>query len=344
MSGVPEVRPARDDREVDAGFDLAHRTFPPSYEEARAHHHRRRALEGPTDPADAIVAISEGGVVGFVWILSREMWIGGEVVQVGGISLVSVREDLRGRGIGLRLMDVAIERHRERGDRLSILFARRAVDRWYPKLGYVGIGAHVDLVATSGTQEPGAAVVGGFDERAWDAYARAYEASYRGLFMSFRRDARWWGSARERYELQAGQGAFRAVAVGGSTVGFFATRERKLIEMAALDGHQATVLAAWERECAGGAPASALPLGHWASKELRRREHTTTVRFSWDGGHMVRILERGVLEMIATGRWPDVDLRDHASAKRAALEIAGAGALPEPLWGHPPSWSPVDEL
>lgn len=343
MSAV-DVRPARTEHEVDQGFDLADRTFPPGYSEARAHHERRRDLEGPIDPSDVILAKAGDSVVGFVWIIGRHMYLAGRVVPVGGISLVSVRADLRGRGIGLQLMESALARQRARADVLSILFARRAVDGWYPKVGYVGIGAHVETVAGRTTDLTAPADVGAFDSRAVPAYLRAYASSYGELFLSFRRDERWWGRAPDRYRVQAGSAVFRTVSDRAGPVGYFVTIGDRLIEIAAEPAHRPFVLAAWERSVNGDRLVGSLPLGHWATRELRRREHTTSVRFSWDGGHMVRALDASAFSALSGELDRDADLTDHGTARRMLLDLAGVGRSPRALWPEPPSWSPIDEL
>jgi hypothetical protein len=202
----------------------------------------------------------------------------------------------------------------------------------------------VEIAVAARVEGPIGVEVGAFDAKAAAEHARAYDDSYGPLFLSFRRNEAWWKDAERRCDLQVGPGALRSLRAGASTIGHLVARAGRLLELSALDGHREAALAAAVRHVDGERLVSTLPLGHWATRELRRMEHTMTVRFSWDGGHMVRALDRGLLELIDPERWRASDLRDHAAARLALLDVAGVGEAPRPLWPDPPSWSPIDEV
>lgn len=359
-----ELRGARDASEVEQAYELAARTFGPSYFEARESKTHLRALEPMASTLDAVVAIHHGEVVGFVRIVDRAVWLGGRTLAVGGITSVAVRPDFRGKGIGRDIMEAALMRSRERGDALSIAFARRAVDRFYWRLGYIGLGSHVHMTVSPGPATEGRRcdVRSGLDQAPTELYRDAYAASYEGLPLSFNRSAQWWTTFAERMKLinpQEGHG-LNTVFVGGAAVGYYAAYQGRVIEAAGIADSTGHVLDAVMAH--GDAPeqALALPVAHWCMAACRHFNHELRVRQAWDGGHVVRVLDGGAFcdalealhgdaRQVAPLR--ELDVNDHKSSRRTLLRAAGvdpdaadrsANARPKPK--ALPSWNRLDEF
>lgn len=336
------ARAALSPAEVDAGYELASRVFGPTPEAATAMHERIRSLEPLRSLEDVIVLADGPRVLGFARILDRSLNTPGGVLAAGGITSVCIDPTIRAQGWGLRVMEAAIERSQRRGDICSILFARRAVDGWYPRLGYVGIGAHVSL-RVLGTERGGIAesAVGEVPDLAQvDRLAGAYRSSYGGLFLSFDRPLEWWACLPEQLALKRSL-EFLAVRSGGDVAGYCIRSGGVIVEAAAIQGSEEAV-----RDFALSHGALALPTGHWLMRAAQGLDHELTVRYSWSGGHMVRVLERDAfLSGLGTIHTPDVelDVTDHGQARALLLWLAGAdgGA---PRWPDPPAWSLVDEL
>ena len=220
-----EIRAAESDREVDAAYELAARVFGPDYFTARDMKTRIRLLEPVRRFSDVIVAASGGEVVGFVRIVDRAVRLGGKTLTVGGITSVCLRPDFRGQGYGRAIMEEALEASKGRGDALSIAFARRAVDGFYPRLGYLGLGCHPELVAAIA---PGAfplarevRIEPGLEAGRLDLYAAAYVDSYDRLALSFDRDGDWWTKVELRLASRIAQNGFVTVLVGARPAGYF---------------------------------------------------------------------------------------------------------------------------
>jgi predicted N-acetyltransferase YhbS len=366
MSPV-EIRGARAECDVDAAYDLAARTFGPNYFEAKDAKVRVRALEPLSNPADAVIAVHDGDVIGFVRIVDRSVWLGGQELPVGGITSVAVRPDFRGQGLGRRIMEFALERSRERGDILSIAFARRAVDGFYWRIGYVGLGCHPDVTVQAGLVKRDKEIEtrAGFDKTLGSLYRSAYADSYAALPMSFSRSDQWWSRFPDRLAvLNSGEGqGLHTVFAADQPVGYFVAHSGRIIEIAASAAATVPVMNAVVSHGGAKDVSLAVPLGHWSIAACRPRNHTLRVRHAWDGGHVVRVLDNSVFcdalasaiaEPARVAAVRQLDVADHAAARRVLMCLAGIDApdaapegdmsRPVPLLPTLPSWTPLDEF
>ena len=362
---------------MDGAYDLAAKIFGPNYYEASAAFAQTRVLEPLQSLEDAVVAVRGQEVVGFVRILDRQMYSPAGMVKVEGITTVCIHPELRGSGWGLSIMEAALQRSRVRGDALSILFARWAADGWYAKLGYVGIGCHPEMrtEASSAAQafdSFNGTFKTGIVTSYLDTYAKSYEDSYSGLFLSFHRSDDWWRNLEQRLAHRVDWGKLVNVIVGGNPIGYFMLSAGRVIEAGSLHAFREEFLSALVSFFAGRSgdgPVLALPCGHWCVNSLRRANHTMSVRFSWDGGHMVRIINKDVFREMAIqsvdfnrrrlvdhtfGRY---DVSIHAEARHLMLAMCGAIPINEGSTSEPeytgsdpalipmlPTWSVVDGL
>jgi predicted N-acetyltransferase YhbS len=346
-----EVRTARSPEEVDAAYELAARVFGPDYFTASATKRRLRAVDPVRGLDEVVLVLSDGEVVGFVRLVARAVWLGGDVLPVGGVTSVCVHPRVQGQGYGRLVMEEALAVSRARGDALSIAFARRAVDGFYPRLGYFGLGCHPELTVLAPARgEAALAVTPGFDVAEIGAYDAAYRATYGGLPFAFARDAAWWPSFAQRLEGRIPPDGFRTVRAHGRAAGYFVVQGQRVIEAAAVDGDGATLEAALAAVPGGGELALALPPAHPALVPWRRRNHTERVRCAWDGGHVARVLDGarfGAALARATGGddagAAAADVHDHAAARRLLERVAGVAERPRPL-APLPAWSAVDEF
>ena len=370
-----DIRAAKDIGEVNEAYELAAKIFGPNYFEARdakAHH---RSLEATERLEDVVVVVDSSRVLGFVRVLDRQLFSPAGLIKAGGITSVCVHPELRGQGWGLRVMEGALQRSRERGDSLSVLFARRAVDSWYPKLGYVGIGCHMELrsdtSALRSTLGVSSCDVQPGMVKSWtNIYGAAYADSYEGLFLSFYRDGEWWRSFESRLGGRIDGDDFLTVLEEAKPIGYLVRKDGVVIEAAALDQHRTKFADCLLQILASDHPdpmAFRLPMGHWVVPFLRRFNHTINIRYSWDGGHMVRILDKSVFKDMAMclgGRdsvetiektFAQYDMVQHDDAHQLLSTLVGAHSVEkEPntdlasalrrstLFSALPTWSVID--
>jgi len=372
-----EVRGAKNLREVEEAYELAVRIFGPNYFEAKATFSGQRTLESLNSLEDAVLVVSGEKVVGFVRILDRQFYSPIGIVNAGLITSVCTHPDLRGQGWGLKVMEKSLQRSQERGDAFSILFARRDVDGWYPKLGYVGVACHLEMqvhqpiVDDSVLQFTGS-IQAGVISSFIDSYAEAYADSFQDLVLSFHRNKDWWQTLESRLEYKVRTEDFINVMLGDTLIGYFMLRRGKVIEAGSLHQYRAEFLAGLVQFCKAVKAETlifALPSGHWCFESLRKMSHTLVVRYSWEGGHMIRILDKDVFkEMVMSGlgkeSYDAVDklfekynVSDHERAQELMLTIVGAlpsgqrwqkventGFLSGSLLPMLPTWSIVDEI
>jgi len=372
------IRKPRNAAEIDQAYELVARIFGHDYTESRETQVRIRTLESPENLEDAVVVARDGEIVGFARILDRQLSSPIGCVKAGGITSVCVHPDYRGSGLGIGLVEAALGRSRHRGDVLSILFARRAVDGWYPRTGYVGIGCHhemrIDRLSLRNMSLPSFAgrIERGIVESYSSTYAAAYADSYHGLFLSFCRDERWWQSLGLRLEGRVEINDVVNVVTQQGPIGYFILKDGRIIEAASPRQHRGDLIAGIVQHGLSGDGEGlvlALPLSHWCITFFRGMNHTQSIRHSWDGGHMVRILKKGMFRAIVKGSmrhefhssidrlFEQYDVSDNEDAKHLLLGIVGASptswvgrkkgeaaisgsALLQVL----PSWSIVDEF
>ena len=348
------VRPAESAAEVAQAYELAARVFGPSYFEARAQKDRLLALDPATDPRDVVIALDGADVVALVRIVDRAVLLGGHELKVGGITSVAVRPDLQGQGRGRAVMEAAIARSSDRGDDVSIAFARRAVDGFYWRLGYVGLGCHPRTVVRIPAREGGSVrMEHGCDAAHLNVYADSYTRTYQGLPLSFQRSRAWWDTARERLRwLDAEQ--FVTVFNGSRAVGYFIVAADTVIEAACADEDGRDLLAGAVSDRAAGSDgeiALALHRRHPLMAAVRRFNHTESIRYAWDGGHVVRVLNgdavaRAFGTRVGASAAPSagVALTDHDTARENLLRLSGLSSGQDAQFGEFPVWSRVDEF
>lgn len=328
------VRLARDDGEIEAAYELAARVFGPNYFDARdAKRLLVTEIEPLAGPADAVVAVAGGAVVGFIRLVSRRVRFGSDVFRVTGITSVAVAPECRGQYIGAALMRTAMGEGRRRGDDLAVLFARRAVDGWYPQFGFLGIGQHVECrfaaEALDAAARRGAPrVIVGFDRAAVGAFASAYDRTHRRLPGHFLRTPDWWRRAGRRLEELKTLQFVTLVGTRRAPVGYAVLEGDGIRELAMRSGSGEGLAAVVAHLQAHGhrSPALKVHPDHPEAAGVFARNHTLTIRRAWDGGHMAAPLH------------PDAARRLRAHG----IATAAPRFPPDPsLW---PVWSPLDEF
>ena len=373
-----EIRKARNLKEVDEAYELASKIFGPNYFDAKAVKKHARLLEPLRSLGDAIVAVSGQEIIGFLRILDRQFYSPVGILKAGGITSVCVHPEFQSQGLGSKMMDAALRRSRKRGDDFSILFARRAADGWYSKFGYVGIGCHFELqiekpfVKNEHLAKFTVSFHRGIFEAYIDTYADAYMNTYGDLFLSVVRCANWWQTLEKRLWRRVENEDFINVLVDGSIIGYFVQNGGRVIEAACVCGHRADFIAAliqFHIETFAEKFVLALPSRHWCVEYLKRFNHTLQIRFSWDGGHMIRIIKDSAFNEIT--KWnanrtihsiiDELFVRysvdEHESAHRLLIAIVGAHPLDDygrELGGKEflenglltilPTWSIIDEF
>jgi len=253
------------------------------------------------EPSDVLVLTDEReNITGTLTIVKRKVKLLGQKVDVAGLAFVCVHPDYQGAGLGRALMDCAVEELKKRKEALSILIARRAVDGFYPKFGYLGTGCFTELIinrdAFADTARlNGVELIAGPVKTEAHRYMRLYNGVYANLPFSFVRGIQWWENAHLWLQYKIMPAQFVNVFYRGDLTGYFIYKDNTVIEAAcAMPGMDIFCNALM-----GFAHAMELPeiiftmsAKHICSQRLQRLNHTLRQRRAWDGGHMVRIMDR----------------------------------------------------
>jgi GNAT superfamily N-acetyltransferase len=130
------VRPAAKEDAPAMASLLAHLGYPAAAEDLPARLERVRASGD-----DAYVAVSSGEIVGLATVHSRDVLHG--ALPVAQLTALVVPPDMRGRGIGRALVNVAEQWAREKGaERLVVTTALHRADAppFYERLGFEHTG------------------------------------------------------------------------------------------------------------------------------------------------------------------------------------------------------------
>lgn len=344
-----EIRAARSAQEIDAAYELAAKVFGPDYFTSQGLKALARRLEPIRDYDDVVVAVAGDEIVGLVRIVGRTVAVGRHRLAVGGITSVCLRPDVQGRGYGRAIMEEALAACRRRGDVASVAFGRRAVDGFYPRLGYLGIGCHPDLAVAIDVPAAVPSVRRGFRTAEIERYAAAFEDTYGEIPLALMRDARWWTGAAERLRTRVGDDGLLVVEEAGAPAGYLVISAGRIVEAASTRATRPALLAAVAARSADGVVRLGLPIGHWLTPALRRcNNHTLTIRCAWDGGHLLRVLDAPRFAGALADRFaalPAGAADDHRAARALLERLAGLderepSAVLQPL----PTWSMVDEF
>lgn len=156
---------------------------------------RRHVELDPTfEDANVVVAEEGGELVSCVQIFPRPVRMRGRAIPMGGIGSVFTRPERRGGGLARELLELALERMRERGLLVSLLFGD---ERLYHALGWRAWNAKALLVSREpqpATRELGRDLeIRGFDRARDLAVLREMHADYSDRFDgTVVRDDRLW--------------------------------------------------------------------------------------------------------------------------------------------------------
>lgn len=346
-----EFRPARDAAELEAAWALEGRVF--GLELATA---RRRECElfDPGRPADMIVATGDDGVVALARLVPRTLLLPGSALPTAGLTHVCVAPEHQGLSLGRRVVEAALAAAVARGFALAATIARRAVDGFYPRFGFLGVDAFPEQLVRAGEPAPAgvSAAVGPEDTR---PLAALYAAAYGGQGFSFRRDARWWTLLRQRLSLRLPTMRLVALYHDGRVIGY-ALLDGEIVREAAsrpVNAERCVSFLLSPAFAAGAERAFRLPPGHPWLPALARRAHTFSTRAAWDGGHLVRVLDTkrffsalarasrkdaAVLKKLAANNGPEALAHCLGTCLVARCKLP-APSLPFSLRPH---WGPLD--
>lgn len=212
--------------------DFLSRIFGPNYYDALLVQGAILDAEPSTSPRNFILARSaEGELIGVVRIVERNILLDGAVLATGCISSVGVKPEWRVQGVASRMMNIAIEAMTSRGMDISVLYSRRAVDGFYPRFGFYGIGRYFDLEIISTPHSDIYINTIPFMRENLEMCLELYNKIYSGLTGSVLRDLHIWEFLCMRVEKKIGGFKVFICLENQEIIGYLVMFENKLIEI-----------------------------------------------------------------------------------------------------------------
>lgn len=301
-----KIRPAFNMEEVNEAFDLSAHIFGLTYKKAKNRKNHILQYEKITDLKDIIIATHKNKIVGMLLIVRRQNYLLGSLVKNAGITNVCVSPDHQGRGIGRGLVEAALERiYQEKYD-ISTVIARRAVDSFYSRFGYVGTGLFIELMINQNirkelTNKCRVGFRNGFKSRYLEKYAKIYTKNYSSLPAAFYRPKKWWYNFEQKMKYKINKENFVNVVDKDNLIGYFIYRDNKIIEAACYHKENIKFCNNILQYMLKKNPDEILitfPMEHQIFRYYTRLNNTVKIRRVWDGGHMMRIMDKEMLRKI----------------------------------------------
>ncbi len=217
------------------------------------------SLEEPLyEPSDRIVARLGTRVVGHALVSRRDAYVGDALVPVTRVSQITILPELRGQGLGQKLLQAAEERIAENPTPLAILATPRHA--FFEQHGWLPVARIRRTQLTSrnlvGILEANAGALSGrWKVRPWrqmeyGALEELYHATTRGVFAAYERTEAFWrwvvGSCNAARLLVAHD---RSHSGASELSGYVVLRGESIVEVAARDNRPDVLHALLHRAC-----------------------------------------------------------------------------------------------
>ena len=191
-----EYRPARTRAEVDIARELIFKSFGPSYFEIKDIKDLQAAAEPDQhDSENYVLAVMDGAVVGTLHYYPQEVSISGVKARIATLAEFCVTPEAARQFVGLALLSRTLELIAARGFPICIGAARRAMDDYYRRVGFSGVGAYcrVEIEKPCHARHRGSVTLRPFNGSHVPAYDAAHRATYEGQSCFFPRAEGRWG-------------------------------------------------------------------------------------------------------------------------------------------------------
>jgi predicted acetyltransferase len=328
-----EVRTANNMREVKRAYDFSASIFGTDYRESLERKNHTLRHDKVNNLWEVIVAADKDKIIGTLRIVERKNFFLGRLLKTAGITNVCVAPLYRGKGLGRDIVNKSIEVIRENRYPLSIVVARRAVDGFYSKYGFVGTGVFCDQVIpgsefTKVMHKNISNFRNGYDEKLSERYLAMYRATYAGVPMSFYRSQDWWEDFNQKMKYKIKKDDFVNVINKGSLTGYFILHDKKIVEAACYSEKYAdfcTAVMQFGRQHNFSEIIFSLSAMHPCLKHCCRNfNHTLSARKVFDGGHMIRIVDSAKVEGIIL-QFIDKNCQEFSVSQRAMAKKKIAG-------------------
>jgi len=226
---MTEVRFAKDQTEVNQCLKWAKETF-----------HGTPELEDYKDSLwldvphlnlkHLIVITSDSKLVGFVRVIPTLMLMPQGYVRSACLTSVVILPSARGKGLSSIMMNEVMILLKKEGFEFSHLIARKAVDHFYNKFGFLGLSSYEKIFIKANKMESGQFSVRPMTNDGLSSCQRFYDLSYSQSFGHVKRDREFWDYSFKRLSLLPGVG-FNGIYSDSELIGYYIANASGVLEL-----------------------------------------------------------------------------------------------------------------
>ena len=296
MDNHIQVVTPQDSAELEESCDLIARCFPPDYYTARGNEELLLKLE-PYAPLENYLIVRDGhdAIIGVLRIVDRKLLYSDLDLSVAGMSSYAIHPDHRRSGLGRAIRDKWFSDYFPRYD-ISLGFARRVMDGYWSRFGYMGYSSYVAIQLEEDQFEAGQEDYQLY-ELTEDDVAECKEIHnrvYKNIPGALVRDEKLWDFIIAVLK-QSQNWDFRICRTSeGHFCGYVVFRKntRYVLETACEKEHSTGLLKAIHGSIDRGSHQELtfeLSPSHGFFKYLLQYNHNYRIRKAWDGGHFLQV-------------------------------------------------------
>lgn len=192
---------------------------------------------GLHQPENVIIGLIKNKIIAALRICPIEMVFRGKKYNVAGLSSICVDPKFQGQGFGRELMKKCINYLDTQNYDLSFLIARKAVDNFYTKFGFIGASSYQSLNVKLNRKyllTNKQISFGKFDEKNIKLYSQFLKYSYNDCFGTCLRSDNTWGFVIKKIQHMGLH--FNEIYYKDNIFGYVIFDDEKIIELS-FDNH-----------------------------------------------------------------------------------------------------------
>lgn len=193
------------------------------------------AKNGNEQPEQLMVAVDGSKIIGLVRMCPSQMIWREEKISICGLTSICIEPNYQGKNLGRGLMEATVEHCDENGLDATFLVARRAVDHFYLKFGFIGASSYPSMTIQE-IPEISSTVISfrDFNLKHSKKYLTHHNHAYRESLRIARHGINFWQYAFERLEFLGL--TFQEIWSDGELIGYVLHGKDYVEEIAFADG------------------------------------------------------------------------------------------------------------
>lgn len=289
LSGMINFRLANSLKECAEAFNLANRIFSQNPTDQN-YKTMLWAKNGNDQPEQLMLAVDGAKIIGLVRMCPSQMIWREEEFSTCGLTSICIDMNYRGKNFGRGLMEATVEHCDEKGFDASLLVARRAVDHFYLKFGFIGASSYPSITVQEIPEMLGTEIsFRDFNLNNSQEYLIHYDHAYHESLRIVRHVGVFWQYAIQRLNFL--DLTFQEIWSDGELIGYVLHNKDHVEEIAFADGVSEIKILSTLRKLKNMLPGQLMlkiPHQHQLLSSLKNCDVIFMSRQCRYGGHMLR--------------------------------------------------------